>query len=171
MVKASICSFDLKSGILCPKCEEKLRKGLITELDVKVIKILSELEKKFPILEDVSFHKAFEVDDVLAILVNRQDIGKILGQGGRIKRDIEEAVNKKVKLLNQGGDSRQFLEELFSPLSILAINTVWLPDGSTETKAVLHGRKPRHMPIDLNAASKLAKYVKGMTLSAEFERY
>jgi len=171
LVRTELCSFCVKSGILCPRCQERLEKGRITQLDLKVIRLLSELEKSYPILQEVHFHKAVEVGETLAIMVDRRDIGKIVGLEGGIIRTIGEQVGgKKIKLLGYGGDDRQFLEELFSPLSILTINTVWLPDGSTETKAILQGRTPRHMPVDLEVAKQLAKEIQGLTLRIEFER-
>ncbi len=171
MVRTELCSFCVKSGILCPRCQERLDKGRITQLDLKVIGLLSELEKSHPILQEVHFHKAAEVGETLAIMVDRRDIGKIVGLEGRIVRAIsEQAGGKRIKILGYGGDDRQFLEELLSPLSILTINTVWLPDGSTETKAILQGRTPRHMPVDLEVAKQLAREIQGLTLRIEFER-
>jgi len=171
MVKTELCSFCVKSGILCQRCQEKLKRGRISQLDLKVIQLLTELEKSYPVLQEVHFHKAAEVGETLAIMVDRRDIGKIVGAEGKIIRAIsEQAGGKKTKVLGYGGDDRQFLEELFSPLSILTINTIWLPDGSTETKAILQGRNPRHMPVDLEVAKQLAKEIQGLTLRVEFER-
>ncbi|MBS7644993.1 MAG: hypothetical protein QW638_07215 [Candidatus Bathyarchaeia archaeon] len=170
MVRTVLDNFCIRSGILCERCEEKVKRGQITTLDLRVIRWLCDLEDEFPLIKDVYFHKAVETDDVLAILVEKQDMGKILSYGGRIIRSLREKAGKKVKVLSHGSDVREFLEELFSPFSILAINTIWLPDGSTETKVVLQGRRPRRMPVDLNAARKLAKTVRNLTLRVEFER-
>jgi transcription antitermination factor NusA-like protein len=171
MVKTELCSFCVKSGILCQKCQEKLNKGRISQLDLKVIRLLTELEKNYPVLQEVRFHKAAEVGETLAIMVDRRDIGKVVGSEGRIIRALSErAGGKKIKVLGYGSDNRQFLEELLSPLSVLTINTIWLPDGSTETKAILQGRTPRHMPVDIEVARQLAKEIQGLTLRVEFER-
>lgn len=169
MVKTSLDNFCVKSGVLCPRCEEKLRKGQITDLDLQVVRILSELEKDFPILQDVSFERAVESGEVLAILVNKQDVGKVLSSGGKIVRALGEKIRRRIKILGYSGDSRQLIEDLFSPISILTINTVWLPDETTETKVILHGRRPRHMPVDFELARRLAKEIGGMTLRVEFE--
>jgi len=85
-------------------------------------------------------------------------------------RELSETFGKRVKLISFGGDDRSFLEDLFSPLSILTINTVWIPDGSTETKVILTGRRPRKMPVDLDMVQNIAKELKGMALRVEFER-
>jgi hypothetical protein len=57
-----------------------------------------------------------------------------------------------------------------SPLSILTLNTIWIPDGSTETKVVISGREPRRLPIDPETVKGLAKQIRNITLRIEFER-
>lgn len=170
MVKTILDAFCVKSGILCRRCEEKLEKGQITELDLKVIQKIVELEKENPVLEDVTYHRAIEADDMIAVLVDKRDMPKLLGGGAKVVKDLSETFGKRVKLISYGGDDRDFLEDLFSPLSILTINTVWIPDGSTETKVILTGRQPRRMPVDLDKVRKIAQELKGMALRVEFER-
>lgn len=170
MVRTALDSFCVKSGILCRKCEEKVKRGEVTRLDLKVIKALMELEKSFPKLQDVSYRKSAEAGGMLVVMVDGPDVATLLSQEGKIVKALEERLGKRVKIMSYGGDTRQFLEELLSPLSIIAINTVWIPDGSTETKAVIRGRRPRKMPINLDAAKKLAKELRGIALRIDFER-
>jgi len=161
----------VKSGILCRRCEEKVEKGQVTELDLKVIRRIVELEKDNPILQDVTYHRAVEADGVMAVLVDKKDMPKLLGGGAKIVKDLGDTFGKRVKLISYGGDDREFLEDLFSPLSILTINTVWIPDGTQETKVILTGREPRRMPVELEKVRKIAEELKGMTLRVEFERF
>jgi len=170
MVKTILDAFCVKSGILCRRCEEKLEKGQITELDLKVIQRMVELEKEHPVLQDVTYHRSVEADGMMAVLVDRRDVPKLLGGGAKIVKDLGDTFGKRVKLISYGGDDREFLEDLFSPLSILTINTIWIPDGSTETKVILTGRQPRKMPVDLDTVKLIANELKGMTLRIEFER-
>lgn len=170
MVKTILDAFCVKSGILCRRCEEKLEKGQITELDLKVIQRMVELEKEHPVLQDVTYHRSVEADGMMAVLVDRKDVPRLLGGGAKIVKDLGDTFGKRVKLISYGGDDREFLEDLFSPLSILTINTIWIPDGSTETKVILTGRQPRKMPVDLEKVKTIAEQLKGMTLRVEFER-
>jgi len=170
MVKTILDAFCIKSGILCRKCQEKIEKGQITDLDLKIIRLLSDLEKENPTLQDVTYHRAVEADDNLAILVDRRDMGRMLSGGAKVVHAISDSLGKRVKVLGYGGDDRQFLDDLFSPLSILTLNTIWIPDGSTETKVILVGRQPKRMPIDLEIVKRLAKQLRNMTLRIEFER-
>jgi transcription antitermination factor NusA-like protein len=129
-----------------------------------------ELEKEHPVLQDVTYHRSVEADGMMAVLVDRKDVPRLLGGGAKIVKDLGDTFGKRVKLISYGGDDREFLEDLFSPLSILTINTIWIPDGSTETKVILTGRQPRRMPVDLDIVKTMAQELKGMTLRVEFER-
>jgi transcription antitermination factor NusA-like protein len=168
-LKTPICNFCLKSGMLCSNCQDKLRTGQIKELDITAARILQRLEEKYPILQDVTFKKAEEGDDVLALVVGRGDIPKLLSFGGKILRTIGEETGKKIRVLEYGGDDRKFLEDLFAPLTIVTINTLWLPDGNRETKVILAGR-PRSLPVDVKVLKELARKIRGITLRVEFER-
>lgn len=165
-----ICSVDLKSGILCPKCEEKVKSGDVSELDLKVARFLLNLENKYHALQSVYLHKAIESDDTLVLLVNRGDVQKILSYGGKIPRELSEKIGKrKIRVLAYNEEPRRFLEELFAPASILTINTIWLPDGSTETKVVVTKKDARKLPVKTEVLKELAKKVMGITLRVEFE--
>jgi transcription antitermination factor NusA-like protein len=170
MVKTILDAFCVKSGILCRRCEEKLAKGQVTALDLRVIQRIVELERDNPVLQDVTYHRSVEADGMMAVLVDKKDMPKLLGGGAKVVKDLAETFGKRIKLISYGGDDREFLEDLFSPLSILTINTVWIPDGSTETKVILTGRQPRKMPVDVDKVRMIAQELKGMTLRIEFER-
>lgn len=171
MVKTILDNFCVKSGIFCSRCEEKVRKGQISDLDVRVIRTITELEKENPPLAEVTFHKAVEAGDIMALMVDRRGMDTFLASGAKLAKSLGDRVGKRVRVLSFGGDERDFLEELFTPFSILTINTVWLPDGSRETKVILTGRRPWRSPVDFEVVKKLARELKGLTLRIEFEGY
>jgi transcription antitermination factor NusA-like protein len=167
-VKTELCSFCLKSGILCQKCLAKVKSGEITELDLKVARLLLSLEEKYPSLQNVYFHKAVDADKTLAVIVGPGDVPRLLGYGGKIIKALGEEVGKKVRVLEYGVDDRKFLEDLFAPLSIVTINTIWLPDGTTETRVILKKRRGSQPPFDVKALKEIARKVRNMTLRVEF---
>jgi transcription antitermination factor NusA-like protein len=167
-VKTELCSFCLKSGILCQKCLAKLKSGEISELDLKIARLLLSLEEKFPSLQNVYFHKAVDSGKTLAIIVGPGDVPRLLGYGGKIIKALGEEVGKSVRVLEYGVDDRKFLENLFAPLSIVTINTIWLPDGTTETRVILRKRRGSQPPFDVKALKEIANKVRNMTLRVEF---
>jgi transcription antitermination factor NusA-like protein len=167
-VKTALCNFCLKSGILCSKCQGKLKSGEVSEADFEIARQLLSLEEKYPSLQDVYFHKAIEANGVLAIVVKRGDVPRLLGYGGKIIRSLGEKTGKTIRVLEQGVDDRKFLEDLFIPLRILTINTIWLPDGTTETRVIL--RRGRRRTPNVEALKKIAQEARGITLRVEFSR-
>lgn len=167
-MKTVLCSFCLKSGILCQKCSARLESGEISELDLKIARLLLSLEEKYPPLQNVYFHRAVEAGKTLAIIVGCGDVHRLLGYGGRIIKALNEETGKNIRVLEDGVDERKFLEDLFAPLSIMTINTIWLPDGSTETRAILRKRRGAQPPFDVKALKEIAQTIRSMTLRVEF---
>ncbi|KPV64923.1 MAG: transcription elongation factor NusA-like protein [Candidatus Bathyarchaeota archaeon BA1] len=164
----NICHFCLKSGILCPKCQEKVRSGEVSEIDLKVARLLLSLEDTYPPLQEMYFYKAVEANGVLAVIVGRGDVARMLSYSGKIVKALGKDTGKSIRVLEYGVNDRKFLEDLFAPLSIITINTIWLPDGSTETRVILTKRRQRPPPINISALKKIAQRVRGITLRVEF---
>jgi transcription antitermination factor NusA-like protein len=167
-VKTALCNFCLKSGILCQKCLAKVNSGEISKLDLKIARLLLSLEEEYPSLQNAYFHKSVDVDKTLAVIVGRGDVPRLLGYGGKIVKTLGAKVGKAIRVLEYGVDDRKFLEDLFAPLSIVAINTIWLPDGTTETRVILRKRRGRQPPFNVKALKEIARKVRNMTLRVEF---
>jgi transcription antitermination factor NusA-like protein len=153
---------------LCSKCKRKVEKGEVSQLDLEIGRLLISIEDEYPPLQDVSFHNSFEADSVLAIFVGQGDIAKILSYGGKIIKFLERKTKKTVRVLEHKSDKRKFLEDLFAPVSILTINRIWLPDGSTETRVILKGRERKKTSKYIRSLKNIAKEAQGITLRVEF---
>ncbi|MEM3161997.1 MAG: hypothetical protein QW056_03295 [Candidatus Bathyarchaeia archaeon] len=167
-MRTVLCSFCLKSGILCQKCSSKVRSGEVTELDLNIARLLLSLEETYPSLQNVYFHKAVDAGKTLAIIVGKGDAPRLLGQGGKIIRTLGEKTGKNIRVLEHGVDDRKFLEDLFAPFSIVTINTIWLPDGTTETRVILRRKGGRMRGFDVESLKNIAQKIRGMTLRVEF---
>ncbi len=167
-MRTELCSFCLKSGILCQKCSAKVKSGEISELDLKIAQLLLSLEGKYPSLQNICFYKAIGVGKTLAIVVGHGDVPRLLGYGGKIIKALGDETRKSVRVLEYGVEDRKFLEDLFMPLSILTINTIWLPDGTTETRVILKRKRGNKLPFDLKALKEIAYKVRKMSLRVEF---
>ncbi len=166
-MKTELCSFCLKSGILCQKCSAKVKSGEISQIDLKIARLLLSLEEKYPSLQNVCFYKAIEVEKTLAIIVGHGDVPRILGYSGKIIKALSDETGKNIRLLEYGVDDRKFLEDLFMPFSILTINTIWLPDGTTETRVILKRKRGAQLPFDLKALKEIASKVRKMSIRVE----
>jgi transcription antitermination factor NusA-like protein len=167
-MKTELCSFCLKSGMLCQKCSAKVKAGEISELDLRIARALLILEEKYPSLQNVCFYKAVDANRTIALMVGHGDVPRLLGYGGKIVKALSEETGKSIRVLENGVDDRKFLEDLFTPLNILTINKIWLPDGTTETRVILRKKRGAQLPFDLAAIKEIAHSVRKMSLRVEF---
>ena len=130
--------------------------------------MLLSLEERFPSLQNVYFHKTIDTDRTLAIVVGPGDVPRLLGYGGKIVKTLSEETRKNIRILENGVDDRKFLEDLFAPLSIMTINTIWLPDGTTETRVILGKRRGTRSSLDVKALKEIASKVRNITLRVEY---
>ena len=163
-----ICSFDAKSGILCPKCDSKLKSGKLTKTDIEISKKLSTLGDKIPELEKATLIHGLDVEGDIVLVVGKGG-HDILRKNQQVFRLLENELKNKIWIVESGSSSRKILEELFFPIKILMVNVVWLPDGTKLTKVVVPGRRTKRFPLDLNQVKNVIKEVSKMEVIVDFE--
>jgi transcription antitermination factor NusA-like protein len=168
-LKLPICSFDAKVGVLCPKCEAKLRNGELSRTDVDVSYMLAKNVAKFPVLDRITLRKAVEVDGDLVLLVGQGDMSALRADPDFARR-LEENLGRKVWFTEGEADDRKFVEHLLHPARIMTMNTVWLPDGSKIMKVIIPGRRTGRFPVDLEKVKRIVKETRGIELVIKFER-
>jgi transcription antitermination factor NusA-like protein len=168
-LRIPICAFDAKTGILCSKCQSKLNAGQITEADIQASRALVKLAEKRNELNRLTLLRSFEVEGNYLLEVEQADAA-IFRSSPETKQKLEELLNGKVWTIAASNSDRRFLEDLFYPIRILTVNTVWLPDGSKLTKVIVPGRRVDRLASEIETLKKIVKQVKGIELMVEFER-
>lgn len=168
-MKLPICNFDAKAGILCPKCNAKLKSGHITQADVDVSIKLIKLASQIPELDKIFLVRAHEVDGSIVMVLNSGDVASLRRDNALMKK-IEQAMGNKMWLVDAQATDRKLLDDLFYPVRILSVNQVWLPDGSKMTRAMIMGRRTERFPIDLDLVKRTVKAVRGLELLTDFEK-
>lgn len=168
-MQTQLCEFCLKSGMLCNKCQEKIKSGVVDDLYMKVAQYLLKIEKNHPQLQKARLKVVANVGGFLVLVVGRGDRAKFLGGSGRLSRDIGDEFKRRVLVIEESVNDRGFLEDLFEGQRIVTINIIWLPDGTTETRVVLQGRGARRLSKKrLRALSEIAKRIRNMDLRVEY---
>lgn len=168
-LRIPICAFDAKTGILCSKCQAKLGAGQITNSDIAVSKVLVKLAESVPEVNKMALLKSFEVEGSYVLEMEQADTA-VFRAKPEVKQKLEDLLKGKAWVIPTSNSDRRFLEELFYPIRILTVNTVWLPDGSKLTKVIIPGRRPERLRGEIEALKKVVKQVKGIELLVESER-
>ncbi len=168
-MKTPICSFDARTGVLCPQCDAKLKSGQLSKTDVDVSIKLSKAAEKSSDLGKISLTKAVQVgNDYLLIL----DPGTLapLRRDPSFQRTLQTVLGGKIWLTEADTTDRKELEDLFFPIRVANVNTVWLPDGTKLTKVIIPGKKTDRFPHDTEMISRILRETREMELMVEFER-
>lgn len=149
-MKVPICSFCLKSGMYCSTCREKIERGEVSPLDLEVAKNLLELESRFPNLKDAEFRGAIETNNLIIIVVGTGEISNFIGPKGKVVKILSDALRKRVRVIEGTSSTKKTIEDLLSPIGVLGVNTIWLPDGTLEKKVRVKKSDSRRLPTSVS---------------------
>lgn len=132
IVKIPLDYICVKTGILCPRCQRLVDTGKVSREEIPIMKALIELEedKEFKQLKDLQYEKAISSKDLVVIIVKSGDADPLFLK--KTAKALSESLGKRVQIVEQSKDLKRLASELLSPVRINGVNTVWLPDGSTE---------------------------------------
>ncbi|MHB8567346.1 MAG: transcription elongation factor NusA [Nitrososphaerales archaeon] len=168
-MKTPICSFDARTGVLCPKCNARLKSGQLTETDVEVAIKLTKAAEKNPNIGKLSLIKVNLVEGDYILILEPGTLTP-LRHDPTFPKTLQSLLGGKVWLTEADTTDRKELEDLFYPVRIANINTVWLPDGSKLTKVVIPGKKTERFPHDTEMISRILRETREMDLMVEFEK-
>ena len=166
-MKTPICSFDAKTGILCSKCESKLKTGHLSVGDIEASIKLTQMAEKNNVIDKFTLVGAYKVDGKLILILLTSDIST-LRSDNELLNNIKKEFNDNVWFVESGASERRFIENLIFPIKISSINLVWLPDGNKLTKIIVSNKKNQNKKIDTNNITRIAKEIKNIELLIEY---
>lgn len=151
-----VCDVCLKSGMLCQGCENKLKKGEITQLDVDIAKILFKVGEG-----KIGFKRTIEIGDIVIIVTEKDQVGKLIGKSGKIVREISRTVGKKIRVVGENSDFKEVAKDILAPARISGINIVYGTDGNEKFKIRVAREDSRKIPGRLDALNDVIKQLTG----------
>ena len=162
-----ICGFDAKNAVLCPQCEGKVETGQLTKADVDASIALAKIAKSNKEIENFSLYSCKEFQGNFILSLAKNDIMKIR-QSRTLYRLLQDQFKEKIWLVEADETDKKFIEDLFFPTKILAINAVWA-QGIQKTKAVVSGKWTAKFPIDTKKVIEIVKNARNLDIEIEFE--
>jgi transcription antitermination factor NusA-like protein len=162
-----ICGFDAKNAVLCPQCEGKVETGELTKADVNASILLAKIAKSNKEIETFSLYSCKEFQGNFILELAKNDIMKIR-QSRTLYRLLQDQFKEKIWLVEADETDKKFIEDLFFPTKILAINAVWAR-GIQKTKAIVSGKWTSKFPIDTKKVIEIVKNTRNLDIEIVFE--
>jgi len=169
-MKAPICEVCLKTdGILCPADEKKLQEGVISELDVKVARLLYKLLGDV----DMEFKRAVEAGDLIVIMVGEGDVPVTIGKGGKNIKTLMRELGKRIRVIeavNVTGteDVKKLATDLLYPASVFGVNIVYKPGGGHYYKVIVLNRDRKKLPEKPDLLEDILSQIAGTEVKITF---
>lgn len=138
-MKVPICTFDAKTGVLCPKCESRLKNGELSDVDVECSIKLIKLSHKNQDIDKLNLIGSQKIDEDYVLILKDSNVSHI-NSNDKLVSSVEEEFKGKVWFVEANSSIRRFLEILFFPIRILKTNMIWLPDGNQVTQVTIESK-------------------------------
>jgi len=138
-LKVPICTFDAKTGVLCPKCESRLKNGELSDVDVECSIKLIKLSHKNQDIDKLNLIGSQKIDEDYVLILKDSNLSHI-NSNDKLVSSVEEEFKGKVWFVEANSSIRRFLENLFFPIRILKTNIIWLPDGNQVTQVTIESK-------------------------------
>ncbi|MDW0163939.1 MAG: hypothetical protein QOA14_08270 [Nitrososphaeraceae archaeon] len=138
-MKVPICTFDAKTGVLCPKCESRLKNGELSDVDVECSIKLIKLSHKNQDIDKLNLIGSQKIDEDYVLILKDSNVSHI-NSNDKLVSSVEEEFKGKVWFVEANSSIRRVLENLFFPIRILKTNMIWLPDGNQVTQVTIESK-------------------------------
>jgi transcription antitermination factor NusA-like protein len=160
-----VCDVCLKSGILCQGCENKLKSGEISQIDLDIAKVLFKLGDG-----KLGFQKTIEVGDIVIIVTEKDQVGKLIGKNGKIVRELSRTVGKKIRVVGQDSDLKSISSDILAPARVSGINVVYGTDGEEKYKIRVMHEDSRKLPGRLDILNEIIELLTDEKTTVVVER-
>ena len=165
-MRLPICIFDAKTGVLCPKCESRLKNGELSKIDVESSIKLIKLSNKNQDIDKLNLIGSQKIDEDYVLILKDSNVSHI-NSNDKLISLIEKEFNGKVWFVEANSSVRKILENLFFPIRILKTNMIWLPDGNQVTQVTIESKDYEKFFSKIEKVKKIVNVVRNIELVVE----
>ncbi len=166
-METGICEVCLKNDMLCEGCSKKLENGEISEKAVEISRYLYSLAEEYSYLEDIEVNEIYVGEEVIVIVVKKEDVGKVVGKGGEIVKKLAGRVERAIRVVEMAKDVKKFSQNLLPDVKVYGVNRVFSPDEDYY-KIIVSSDDSRRIMLKEDEFSEVVERVTGERVKLSF---
>ncbi|MFH1239881.1 MAG: KH domain-containing protein [Candidatus Diapherotrites archaeon] len=165
-MKSPLCNEELKNNSFCALCNAKIKQGLVSETDLKVLRKLQDMEKTL-VLKDTEFVKAYEAGEFI-LIVCKGNVGALIGKGGEIVKSLSKDFGKKIRIVEHTNSEKDNVQNVLGNVRVLGMNKVFKP-GTEETLLFIPKADEHRLPADKKTVETIISEINGKKTEISFK--
>ncbi|MEM2141735.1 MAG: hypothetical protein QXS20_05170 [Candidatus Thorarchaeota archaeon] len=166
-MKLPVCIFDLESDMLCPSCQSRLDNRQIAEFDIEFSRWMLDRSSRYAGLESLILARAIRLDQRIVLVVKKH--GKeLLESADGLLEEIRHYFGEPI-IFEIPITLRSLVRQMVHPATEIGFNTLYLPDGTRETKVVLRSEDQPRIVYSLSEMKVIASSIMGEPVLFEYQ--
>src|SRR4030067_1066859 len=126
-----ICQKCLKGGLLCESCAKVVGEAGIKESEIKMMRKLGKVLKKYEFLKDVEIKRTVDSENMVIIVTDSDGASLLIGKDGGMAKKLAQDIGKHVRVVPYSSSTEEFIRNLFHNTHILGVNIVYSDEGKS----------------------------------------
>jgi hypothetical protein len=153
--------------MLCPSCQERLDKGVITDFDVEFSRWVLGKSKEYPGIDELNLLRAIQVDERLILVVRKKNKETLLGMEG-LMNEISESFGE-IMVFEAPIKLRKIVRKLIDPALEVGVNSLHLPGGPKESIVMLKPEDRERISYSKEDLRKIVSAVMGESVLFQYQ--
>lgn len=117
------------------------------KLDPEIMGLTAIFERE----TQVAAKDCFRDEETVYYVVGEGELGRAIGKGGIHVKNVQEALSKRIKLIEYHENVEEFIRNVIAPLRVEQVHLkdgiVTISDSSRKTKSLLIGRESKNLEL------------------------
>jgi hypothetical protein len=109
-----------------------------------MMRTLLDLESKIPNLKDATYLKSAQINGFAVLLLSGANLPSNIWP--RVGVELRKKLNVNLRVIEKAPSVKRLVEQIISPVRVLGVNTVWIPDGSQESSIIIERVDTNRLP-------------------------
>lgn len=119
-------------------------------------------------MEKINFKRAISTSGLIVLMVGRGEIPFAVGRGGKVVRELENQLREKIRVVEEGTQTRKLAQDILTPAKVLGVNVLY-SGGKEEHRVRVPRLHLKRLPANVKGIQALLTKLTNKNITIVFE--